>query len=337
MPSIARGRLPSHATRSADHVSQSHAKARALRRRQRVRHSLEKMNSPTSSLRRLHAPNDTQIDEFADILIDCVEGDASVSFMHPLTRERAVAFWRRVARGVAAGERALLVAEDSQGLCGAVQLLLDQDENQPHRADSNGVVASRRASLFSKSLSAGNTQTKTRHNLLRGWGLASRTPGSQRHWQPGAMRHNALGVEERRAGERAEGAEKSGRKFEMREDSQFRSMDLRSVRPPVVPTGGPELRSGRPPAAQTTSLCYRPPRGRFGNAKGVQAHSPRLPSSPTLVNPSHTAPTPTELWREGEHGCFKNPCAHGGTRLKQRLAIDLDSCHSTLSCSIFPP
>jgi GNAT superfamily N-acetyltransferase len=103
------------------------------------------MNSPSPSLRRLHALNDAQIDELADVLIDCVEGGASVSFMHPLTRERAVAFWRRVAREVAEGGRALLVAEDSQGLCGAVQLLLDQDENQPHRADLAKMLVHRRA------------------------------------------------------------------------------------------------------------------------------------------------------------------------------------------------
>ena len=83
------------------------------------------MMTPTWSLRRLHALDDAQIDDLAGVLIDCVEGGASVSFMHPLTRDRAVAFWRRVAQGVAAGERALLVAEDAQGLCGTVQLVLD--------------------------------------------------------------------------------------------------------------------------------------------------------------------------------------------------------------------
>ena len=44
------------------------------------------------------------IEALADLLIDCVEGGASVSFMHPLSRERAVAFWERVAHGVAAGD-----------------------------------------------------------------------------------------------------------------------------------------------------------------------------------------------------------------------------------------
>ena len=56
----------------------------------------------TWALRRLHAVDDAQIDGLADVLIDCVEGGASVSFMHPLARERAVAFWRRVGQGVAA-------------------------------------------------------------------------------------------------------------------------------------------------------------------------------------------------------------------------------------------
>jgi GNAT superfamily N-acetyltransferase len=78
-------------------------------------------------------------------LIDCVEGGASVSFMHPLSRDRALAFWRRVAQHVAAGERALLIAEDARGLCGTVQLVLDLPENQPHRADLAKMLVHRRA------------------------------------------------------------------------------------------------------------------------------------------------------------------------------------------------
>ena len=97
------------------------------------------------SLRRLHALDDAHIDDLAEVLIDCVEGGASVSFMHPLSRDRAVAFWRRVAREVAAGARALLVAEDARGLCGTVQLALDQPENQPHRADLSKMLVHRRA------------------------------------------------------------------------------------------------------------------------------------------------------------------------------------------------
>jgi len=103
------------------------------------------MTPPPWSVRRPPALDDALIDGLADVLIDCVEGGASVSFMHPLTRERAVAFWRRVARAVAAGERAVLVAEDARGVCGTVQLVFDLPENQPHRADLAKMLVHRRA------------------------------------------------------------------------------------------------------------------------------------------------------------------------------------------------
>ena len=97
------------------------------------------------SIRRLHELDDAQIEGLADILIDIVEGGASVGFMLPLTRERAAAFWRRVANGVAGGKRALLVAEDAQGICGTVQLIFAEPENQPHRADISKMIVHRRA------------------------------------------------------------------------------------------------------------------------------------------------------------------------------------------------
>ncbi|HYC05760.1 MAG TPA: GNAT family N-acetyltransferase [Azospirillaceae bacterium] len=81
----------------------------------------------------------------ADILVDCVEGGASVSFMAPLTVERAAAYWRGVVDGVRAGERLLLVAEDGDGILGTVQLVLCQPENQPHRADVSKMLVHRRA------------------------------------------------------------------------------------------------------------------------------------------------------------------------------------------------
>lgn len=78
-----------------------------------------------------------RIPELSAILLDCVEGGASVSFMAPLTREKADAFWRGVADGVAAGDRLLLVAEDpaSGAIVGTVQVVMDLPENQPHRAE----------------------------------------------------------------------------------------------------------------------------------------------------------------------------------------------------------
>jgi GNAT superfamily N-acetyltransferase len=102
------------------------------------------MITPTWSIRRIHAVDDKQIDELATVLIDSVEGGASVGFMHPLTRDRATAFWRRVAHGVTAGNRALLIAEDAHGVCGTVQLVFDLPENQPHRADLSKMLVHRR-------------------------------------------------------------------------------------------------------------------------------------------------------------------------------------------------
>jgi GNAT superfamily N-acetyltransferase len=84
-------------------------------------------------------------DALAEVLLDCVEGGASVSFMWPLPRERALAFWRGVAEGVARGERVLLIAEDAEGIVGTVQLVTGLPENQPHRADVAKMLVHRRA------------------------------------------------------------------------------------------------------------------------------------------------------------------------------------------------
>lgn len=96
-------------------------------------------------IHQLESVSAAQLDQLAEVLMDCVEGGASVSFMKPFTRERALAFWQRVADDVAAGKRLLLVAEDSHGICGTVQLILDLPENQPHRADLAKMLVHRRA------------------------------------------------------------------------------------------------------------------------------------------------------------------------------------------------
>jgi GNAT superfamily N-acetyltransferase len=88
-----------------------------------------------NGIRRLHAVDDAQIAQLADVLVACIAAGAGVSFMHPLDPARAEAFWRDVAADVESGRRALLVAEDQDGIVGTVQLGLAQPENQPHRAD----------------------------------------------------------------------------------------------------------------------------------------------------------------------------------------------------------
>jgi len=93
--------------------------------------------NPDVTVRRLGADEAAaKVEALADVLIDCVEGGASVSFMLPLPREKALAFRRGVVEGVARGERVLLVAEDgSARIVGTVQMIMSLPDNQPHRGD----------------------------------------------------------------------------------------------------------------------------------------------------------------------------------------------------------
>ena len=86
-----------------------------------------------------------QIEALSRVLIDCVEGGASVSFMLPMTQDKADRFWTGVAEGVTAGERLLLVAEEGGEIVGTVQVVLSQPENQPHRADISKMLVHRKA------------------------------------------------------------------------------------------------------------------------------------------------------------------------------------------------
>ena len=53
------------------------------------------------TVQRLHTVTEPQVRGLAELLIDCVDGGASVSFMHPLPSEKAQDFWRRAAHRVA--------------------------------------------------------------------------------------------------------------------------------------------------------------------------------------------------------------------------------------------
>jgi GNAT superfamily N-acetyltransferase len=96
-------------------------------------------------IRRLQAIGEREIQGLSDVLIDCVEGGASVSFMLPLPRAKAEEFWRAAALSSAREERVVLAAEDAAGIIvGTVQLILAQAENQPHRADLAKMLVHRR-------------------------------------------------------------------------------------------------------------------------------------------------------------------------------------------------
>lgn len=97
-------------------------------------------------VRNLQRFDERELQELSDVLIDCVEGGASVSFMWPMTRDKALTYWRDVAASAASGERIVLAAYDTAGtILGTVQVVFAQPENQPHRADIAKMLVHRRA------------------------------------------------------------------------------------------------------------------------------------------------------------------------------------------------
>jgi GNAT superfamily N-acetyltransferase len=102
--------------------------------------------APDIRVQRLRAFDERSIAALAAVLTDCVEGGASVSFMLPLSPEKACGYWRNAAHSALRGERAILAATDpAGGILGTVQVVFDLPENQPHRADLAKMLVHRAA------------------------------------------------------------------------------------------------------------------------------------------------------------------------------------------------
>lgn len=87
-------------------------------------------------IRKLSAAEGQQyVAALAEVLRDCVEGGASVSFMAPLSKATAESFFEKALAGVERGDRILLAAFVDSKLVGTVQILTAMPPNQPHRAD----------------------------------------------------------------------------------------------------------------------------------------------------------------------------------------------------------
>jgi GNAT superfamily N-acetyltransferase len=88
-------------------------------------------------IRRVTTPDPALTEALTDVLLDVVEGGASVGFMAPLSRAHALAYWQDALPRATRGERILLVAEEvpSGAVIGTVQLALAMPDNQPHRGD----------------------------------------------------------------------------------------------------------------------------------------------------------------------------------------------------------
>ncbi|MGL4230255.1 MAG: GNAT family N-acetyltransferase [Casimicrobium sp.] len=80
--------------------------------------------------------DEATFDQLCETLIESVGSGGSISFMHPVSKEKALEFWKKIAASVERSERILLVARDEQGaVVGTVQSVIDLPENQLHRAD----------------------------------------------------------------------------------------------------------------------------------------------------------------------------------------------------------
>ena len=97
-------------------------------------------------IRSLESIGERELAGLCDVLIDCVEGGASVNFMWPMTRAKAETYWRGVADSLARRERAVIIAEDERGeILGTAQAVWAPQENQPHRADLSKMLVRRNA------------------------------------------------------------------------------------------------------------------------------------------------------------------------------------------------
>lgn len=96
-------------------------------------------------IERLMLPvSDSDFQALAQLLVDAVESGAAVSFLAPLTLERAEDWWRRT---ISASPSAaiFLVARDAEGIVGTVQLHPAWAPNQPHRAEIAKLLVHRRS------------------------------------------------------------------------------------------------------------------------------------------------------------------------------------------------
>ena len=96
---------------------------------------IEPLTSPAS---------ESDITALAQLLVDTVESGAAVSFLGPLSLERARDWWRKTLTGSHPGA-IFLVARDSEGIVGTVQLHPAWAPNQPHRADIAKLMVHRRS------------------------------------------------------------------------------------------------------------------------------------------------------------------------------------------------
>jgi GNAT superfamily N-acetyltransferase len=86
-----------------------------------------------------------QLDALAAVVVDCVEGGASVSYLAPFSHADACAALEPMVAEVESGSRVLLAAFLNGHLVGTVQVLLAFPPNQPHRGEIAKMLVHRSA------------------------------------------------------------------------------------------------------------------------------------------------------------------------------------------------
>lgn len=85
------------------------------------------------------------VDALTDVLIDAVDGGASVSFLPPLDRETARAWWLKVLAGRSPRGAVIVARDDGAVICGVVMLVPAWAPNQQHHAEVSKLLVHARA------------------------------------------------------------------------------------------------------------------------------------------------------------------------------------------------
>ena len=78
---------------------------------------------------------ESRIPRLGAILIDAVDAGAGVTFLHPLSKDVAEAYWRKQVPEIGSGQTLQFVAEENDEIAGTVLLQKAWPQNQPHRCE----------------------------------------------------------------------------------------------------------------------------------------------------------------------------------------------------------
>jgi GNAT superfamily N-acetyltransferase len=102
--------------------------------------------SPPLTIRELDAAEyRAAIPELAALLVDAVDGGASVNFVAGVTKDEAAGWWSQRIKEVFDGVITAIVAVEGERIVGSVLLIRSTNPNSPHRAEIGKVLVLRSA------------------------------------------------------------------------------------------------------------------------------------------------------------------------------------------------